>query len=67
MIDEHDGKELDAESRACYRQDRCDLQFAVKELARRVAAAEHQEHASAQAFLKRGLRSEVLDSLRQTS
>ena len=46
MTDEEDGKELDAESRACYRswtlrasylsQDRCELQFAVKELARRM-------------------------------
>ena len=46
MTDEDDGKELDAESRACYRswtmrasylsQDRCELQFAVKELARRM-------------------------------
>ena len=44
--DEEDGKELDAEDRACYRswtmrasylsQDRCELQFAVKELARRM-------------------------------
>ena len=43
---EEDGKELDAEGRACYRswtmrasylsQDRCELQFAVKELARRM-------------------------------
>ena len=43
---EEDGKELDAEDRACYRswmmrasclsQDRCELQFAVKELARRM-------------------------------
>ena len=46
MTDEEDGKELDAEGRACYRswtmrvsylsQDRCELQFAVKELARRM-------------------------------
>ena len=43
-IDEEDGKELGAEDRACYRsmrasclsQDRCELQFAVKELARRM-------------------------------
>ena len=44
--DEEDGKELDAEDRACYRswtmrasylsQDRCELQFAAKELARRM-------------------------------
>ena len=44
--DEDDGEELDAESRACCRswtmrasylsQDRCELQFAVKELARRM-------------------------------
>ena len=44
--DEEYGKELDAEGRACYRswtmracylsQDRCELQFAVKELARRM-------------------------------
>ena len=44
--DEEGGKELDAEDRACYRswtmrasyrsQDRCELQFAVKELARRM-------------------------------
>ena len=44
--DEEDGKELGAEDRACYRswtmrasylsQDRCELQFAVKELARRI-------------------------------
>ena len=44
--DEEDGKELGAEDRACYRswtmrasylsQDRCELQFAVKELARRM-------------------------------
>ena len=44
--DEEDGKELGAEGRACYRswtmrasylsQDRCELQFAVKELARRM-------------------------------
>ena len=44
--DEEDGKELDAEGRACYRswtmrasylsRDRCELQFAVKELARRM-------------------------------
>ena len=44
--DEEDGKELDAEGRACYRswtmragflgQDRCELQFAVKELAGRM-------------------------------
>ena len=43
---DEDGKELDAEGRACYRswtmgasylsQDRCELQFAVKELARRM-------------------------------
>ena len=46
MTDEDDGKELDAENRACYRswtmrasylsQDSCELQFAVKELARRM-------------------------------
>ena len=46
MTDEDDGKELDAEYRACYSswtmrasylsQDRCDLQFAVKEFARRM-------------------------------
>ena len=46
MTDEDDGKELDAESRACFRswtigasylsQDRCELQFAVKDLARRM-------------------------------
>ena len=46
MTDEDDGKELDAENRACYRswtmrasylsQDRCELQFAVRELARRM-------------------------------
>ena len=46
MTDEEDGKELGAEDRACYRswtmrasylsQDRCELQFAVKELARRM-------------------------------
>ena len=46
MTDEDDGKELDAENRACYRswtmrasylsQDRCELQFAVKEFARRM-------------------------------
>ena len=45
MTDEVDGKECEAESRACYRfltmrasyfsQDRCELQFAAKELARR--------------------------------
>ena len=45
-IDEEDGKELDAEGGACYRswttqasnlsQDRCELQFGVKELARRM-------------------------------
>ena len=44
--DEKDGKELGAEDRACYRSwamrashlshDRCELQFAVKELARRM-------------------------------
>ena len=44
MTDEDDGKECDAESRACYRswtvrasylcQDRCELQFAVKRLVR---------------------------------
>ena len=44
--DEEDGMEFDAGSRACYRswtmrasyliQDRCELQFAVKELARRM-------------------------------
>ncbi len=44
--DEEDGKELDAEGRACHRswtmranylsQERCELQFAVKELARRM-------------------------------
>ena len=43
--DEEDGKELGAEDRACYRswtvrgclsQDRCELQFAAKELARRM-------------------------------
>ena len=44
--DEEDDKELDAESRACHRswtmrasylsEDRCELQFAVKELARRM-------------------------------
>ena len=44
--DEEDGKELGAEDRACYRsctmrasylsQDRCELQFALKELARRM-------------------------------
>ena len=46
MTDEDDGKEVDAVNRACYRswtmrasylsQDRCELQFAVKELARRM-------------------------------
>ena len=46
MTDEEDAKELDAEGRACYRswttrasylsQDRCELQFAVNELARRM-------------------------------
>ena len=46
LTDEDDGKECDAESRACYRswtmrasyisQDRCELQFAVKELAKRM-------------------------------
>ena len=46
LTDEDDGKECDAESRACYRswtmrtsylsQDRCELQSAVKELARRL-------------------------------
>ena len=46
MTDEDDGKELDAESPACFRswtigasylsQDRCELQFAVKHLARRM-------------------------------
>ena len=46
MTDEDDGKELGAEGRACYRswtmrasylgQDTCELQFAVKELARRM-------------------------------
>ena len=46
MTDEDDGKECDAESRACYRSwtmraschspDKCELQFAVKELARRM-------------------------------
>ena len=44
--DEEDGTELGAEDRACYRswtmrasylsQDKCELQFAVKELARRM-------------------------------
>ena len=46
MTDEDDGKELDAVNRACYRswtmrasyfiQDRCKLQFEVKELAKRM-------------------------------
>ena len=46
MTDEEDGKELDAECGACYwswtmrvsdiRRVRCELQFAVKELARRM-------------------------------
>ena len=46
MTDEEDSKELGAEDRACYRswtmrasylsQDRCEMQFAVKELARRM-------------------------------
>ena len=46
MADEDDGKECDAESRACYRpgtmrasylsQDKCEQQLAVKELARRM-------------------------------
>ena len=46
MTDEDDGKELDAENRACYRswtvcashlsQDRFELQFAVKGLVRRM-------------------------------
>ena len=44
MTDEDDGKECDAESRACYRswtmrasyQDKSELQFAVKELVRRM-------------------------------
>ena len=46
MTEEDDVKELDTENRACYRswtmrasylsQDRCELQFAVKELARRM-------------------------------
>ena len=46
MTDEDDGKGLDAENRACHRprtmrasylsQDRCELQFAVRELARRM-------------------------------
>ena len=46
MTDEDDVKELDAENRACYRswtmrasylsQDRCELQFAVKEFSRRM-------------------------------
>ena len=54
--DEEDVKDLGAEDRACHRswtmrasylsQDRCELQFAVKELGETDAAAEHQEHAS---------------------
>ena len=46
MTDEDDGKECDANSHACYRswtmrashlsQDRCELQFGAKELARRM-------------------------------
>ena len=70
-----DGKELGAEDRACYRswtmranclsQDRCELQFAVKELAR---AAEHQEHASPQtAGATPEGESEMLGRVQQTS
>ena len=49
--DEDDGKELDAENRACYRswtvpasylsQDRCELQFAVKELLKELVRRMH--------------------------
>ena len=49
LADEEDGKELDAAGRACDRswtmragylsQDRCELQFPVKELARRIRDA----------------------------
>ena len=58
MTDEDDGKGLDAENRACHRprtmrasylsQDRCELQFAVRELARRMQHPKHQEHAGTQ-------------------
>ena len=76
--DEEDGKELDAEGRGCDRswtmwasylsQDRRELQFAVKELAGRIAAAEHQKHASLQtsgAILEG--KSEMLGRVQQTS
>ena len=69
--DEEDGKELGAEDRACYRswmmrasypsQDRCELQFAVEELARRMQQALKR----LVRFLER--KSEVLDRLRQTN
>ena len=49
--DEEDGKEVGAEDRACYRSwtmrasylshDRCELQFAVEELARRMQQPTH--------------------------
>ena len=60
--DEEEGKELDAVGRACYRswtvrashpsQDRCELQFAVKELARR----DQQPNAKNMQALKRLVR-----------
>ena len=72
--DEEDGK-LDAEDRAYYRswtmrasylsQDRCELQFAVKELSRRMQA-EHQEHASPQTSAIPEGKSEMLGRVQQT-
>ena len=62
MSDEDDGKELDAENRACCRswtmrasylsQDRCELQFAVKELARRMQQPNMQALKRLVRFLK---------------
>ena len=62
--DEDDGKELDAENRACYRswtkrasylisQDRCELQFAVKELVKELVRRMQQPNTKNVQTLKR--------------
>ena len=75
--DEEDGKELGAEDRACYRswtmrasylsQDRCELQFAVKELARRMLQpnTKNMQAPQTSGAIPEG-KSEVLDRVRQT-
>ena len=76
MTDEDDVKECDAQSRACNRswtmrasdlsQDRCELRFAVKELARRMQLPS-AKNMQALERLVRILKSEVLGRLWSTS